>query len=131
MSLKDLEPSIVWNLFGEISKIPRQSKKEDKIRNWVKRWADKNSITWKEDETGNLLLTQDAIQGCEMYPGIILQAHLDMVAQKTPDSTHNFDIDPIAIQIVKDHVTAEGTTLGSDNGIGIAMALASLVDDSC
>lgn len=130
MDLKELEPSIVWTLFEEISKIPRQSKKEEKIRDWVKKWAETNFILWKEDETGNVLLTRNATEGCEYFPGVILQAHFDMVAQKTPESNHDFEKDPIPIQIIDDYVTADGTTLGADNGIGLSMALATLIDDS-
>jgi len=130
MDLNELEPKIVWNLFNQISKIPRQSKKEDKIREWVKNWAILNNIQFKEDKIGNLLLSQKASIGCEKYPGITLQAHLDMVAQKVTISNHNFDTDPIPVLVKTDYVTADGTTLGADNGIGMALALAALVDDS-
>jgi dipeptidase D len=130
MELKELEPSIVWTIFDKISKIPRQSKKEDKIRDWVKRWADTNSILWKEDETGNVLLIGNATEGFEYTPGVILQAHFDMVAQKIPESNHDFEKDPIPIQIIDEYVTSDGTTLGADNGIGLAIALATLIDDS-
>ncbi len=130
MDLLELEPSIVWTFFEQISKIPRQSKNEEKIRNWVKNWAETNSILWKEDETGNILLTGKATEGFEYTPGVILQAHLDMVAQKTPESSHDFEKDPIPIQIIDDYVTSDGTTLGADNGIGLAITLATLIDDS-
>ncbi len=130
MKLNGLEPAIIWNLFENISNIPRKSKQEEKIRDWVKNWANSYSIQWKEDKIGNLLLPQIASPGCESYPGVVIQAHLDMVAQKTPNSSHNFDNDPIPLQIIDDYVTADGTTLGSDNGIGMAMALATLIDDS-
>ena len=93
--VSNLEPNLVWNLFEEISKIPRQSKKEEKIRKWVKEWSGHNGIKWKEDSVGNLLLFKEATKGYEKLPGIVLQAHLDMVAQKTPESDHNFDKDPI------------------------------------
>ena len=126
--LKGLEPKIVWELFEEISRIPRESKKEEKIRDWVKAWANIYNIPAKEDKVGNILLTKEASKGCEHYPGIILQAHLDMVAQKEPSSDHDFDNDPIPLKIVNNYVTAEGTTLGADNGIGIAMCLSALID---
>ncbi|MFW9903741.1 MAG: beta-Ala-His dipeptidase [Candidatus Thorarchaeota archaeon] len=126
--LKGLEPQIVWELFEEISKIPRASKKEEKIREWVKNLADKQQISWQEDSVGNILLSVKASKGYEDYPGIILQGHLDMVAQKDPESTHDFDKDPIPIKIENDYVTAEGTTLGADNGIGVAIALAAIKD---
>ncbi len=126
--LRNLEPQIVWNLFEEISQIPRESKKEEKIRKWIKNWAQNRQMMFKEDPTGNLLLSAYASNGCENHPGVILQAHLDMVAQKTPESSHDFDNDPIPLVIVEDYVTADGTTLGADNGIGIAIALAAISD---
>jgi len=127
-SLDGLEPKIIWNLFNQISKIPRMSKHEEKIRSWVKDWAKGKKIDFKEDSVGNILLYGKATAGCEEYPGIILQGHLDMVAQKNPSSNHNFDTDPIPILIENDYVTADNTTLGADNGIGVAMALAALID---
>ncbi len=127
-ALDGLEPKIIWDLFDQISKIPRRSKHEGKIRSWVKTWANENQIDFKEDSIGNLLLRAEPSVGCEDFPGVILQGHLDMVAQKETSSTHDFDTDPIPVQIEKDYVTANGTTLGADNGIGVAMALASLID---
>ncbi len=126
--LKGLKPKIIWELFEEISRIPRESKKEEKIRAWIKAWANIYNVPVKEDKIGNILLTKDASEGCEHYPGVILQAHLDMVAQKEPSCDHDFDNDPIPLKIVDDYVTAEGTTLGADNGIGIAMCLGALID---
>lgn len=126
--LEDLDPRAVWKIFFEISQVPRKSKHEEKIRKWVKDWASKNLIKWKEDHTGNLLLMKDAVAGCEHYPGIIMQGHLDMVAQKLPESKHDFNSDPIPIQRIPDYITAKGTTLGADNGVGVAMALAVLID---
>ena len=127
-ALDGLEPKIIWDLFSQISKIPRKSKQEEKIRSWVKKWAEENQIDFKEDSIGNLLLVAEPSTGCEDFPGVILQGHLDMVAQKDSSSTHDFDTDPIPVQVEKDYVTANGTTLGADNGIGVAMALASLID---
>lgn len=126
--LGELDPKIVWELFEKISSIPRPSKKEEKIRSWVKSWAKENEIFYKEDEIGNLLLFQQATENCEDFPGVVLQTHLDMVTQKVPESPHDFDNDPIPIKIVDDFITADGTTLGADSGIGIAIALATLVD---
>jgi len=108
-ALDGLEPKIIWDLFSQISKIPRKSKQEEKIRSWVKKWAEENQIDFKEDSIGNLLLVAEPSTGCE-------------------DFTHDFDTDPIPVQVEKDYVTANGTTLGADNGIGVAMALASLID---
>ncbi|MHA2054166.1 MAG: beta-Ala-His dipeptidase [Candidatus Hodarchaeales archaeon] len=128
MMLEDLDPRIVWQIFFEISKIPRKSKHEEKIRNWIKEWASNHEISWKEDSTGNLLLIKEASPGCDHYPGVIMQGHLDMVAQKLPSSKHDFNSDPIPIQRTSNYITADGTTLGADNGIGVAMALAVLID---
>ncbi|MFX1547890.1 MAG: beta-Ala-His dipeptidase [Promethearchaeota archaeon] len=126
--LSELKPKIVWNLFEDISRIPRESKKEDKIRDWVKNWAYNHKIIVEEDLVGNLLLSINASKGCEMFPGVILQAHLDMVAQKIPEISHDFENDPISLKIINDYVTADGTTLGADNGIGVAIALAAIGD---
>ena len=126
--LDGLEPQIVFEIFSQISEIPRESKHEEKIRSWVKEFAIENKIDYKEDSIGNLLLYGKASEGCEDYPGIILQGHLDMVAQKESSSNHNFRVDPIPILVENDYITADGTTLGADNGIGVAMALAALID---
>jgi dipeptidase D len=129
--LSDLEPHEVWNIFEDISRVPRLSQKEEKIRDWVKNWADYNSISWKEDGAGNLLLSKQAATGYEYNPGIILQAHMDMVGQKEAGSSHDFENDPISLEIVNnEYIAAKGTTLGADNGIGMAIALATLTDSS-
>ena len=127
-ALDGLEPKIIFEIFSQISKIPRESKHEEKIRAWVKEFSTKNKIEYKEDSVGNLLLYGQASAGCEDYPGVILQGHLDMVAQKEPSSKHDFAKDPIPILVEEDYITADGTTLGADNGIGVAMALAALID---
>jgi len=127
-ALNGLVPEIVFGIFSQISKIPRESKHEEKIRSWVKEFATDNNVDYKEDSVGNLLLYGQASAGCEDYPGIILQGHLDMVAQKVLSSNHDFSRDPIPIIVEKDYITADGTTLGADNGIGVAMALAALID---
>ncbi|MGC9778666.1 MAG: beta-Ala-His dipeptidase [Candidatus Heimdallarchaeota archaeon] len=128
--LANLEPKIVWEIFEEITKVPRPSKKEEKIRKWVKEWAKKYNITVKkEDDVGNILLYKEASADCEDYPTLIFQAHLDMVCQKLPDIEIDFDNDPINVMIEGSNVKAKGTTLGADNGIGMAFCLASLISD--
>lgn len=125
--LENLKPEIVWQIFEEISKIPRPSKKEEKIRAWVKKWAKENDIeVKKEDATGNILLFKEASKGCEDYPTLILQAHMDMVCQKESNYEIDFENDPIKVKIINGKVTAEGTSLGADNGIGMAYSLAAL-----
>jgi dipeptidase D len=126
--LAELEPSIVWNIFEQITRVPRPSKKEEKIRAWIKQWAKKNDIkVAKEDKTGNILLTKEASKGFEDVPTLILQAHMDMVCQKLPKVEINFETDSIPIKIEGNKVLAEGTTLGADNGIGMAYGLAALI----
>jgi dipeptidase D len=127
--ISNLEPKIVWEIFEQITQVPRPSKKEEKIRAWVKEWAKKNDVeVKKEDKVGNLLLAVGATKGCEKYPTLIIQAHLDMVCQKTPDYEIDFENDPLITEIKDDLVIARGTTLGADNGIGMAFGLAALID---
>jgi dipeptidase D len=127
--LANLEPQLVWNIFEEITKIPRPSKKEEKIRSWVKKWAIKNKIAVKEDAVGNLLLSKKASPGKEKSPALVLQGHLDMVCQKTPDSKSDCETESLIVQTNNEIVTAEGTSLGADNGIGMALGLAALIDE--
>jgi len=97
--LDGLEPKIVWGIFEDITKIPRPSKKEGKIRQWIKNWAKKYNISFKEDDIGNILLSKEATQGYEDYPTLVLQAHMDMVCQKTPETEIDFENDPLKIKI--------------------------------
>jgi dipeptidase D len=126
--LADLNPPLVWRLFQAISRIPRCSKKEQKIRAWIKDWAKQRSIPCKSDAAGNLLLRRRAAPGRERIPMLVLQAHLDMVCVKADGVQMNFDTDPIPILVDGSRVRAEGTTLGADNGIGVAYCLAALID---
>lgn len=126
--LSDLDPPLVWRLFEEITRIPHCSKKEQKIRAWIKVWAKKRNIPCSEDRVGNLLLRRAASPGCEDYPTLVLQAHLDMVCVKDDGVSIDFDNDPIPVRLDGSSVSAEGTTLGADNGIGIAYCLAALID---
>lgn len=124
--LKDLEPKNVWTAFEELSRIPRCSKKEEKVQEHLEKWATKNDIGFKKDESGNVLLFREAAPGCEDYPTLILQGHQDMVCEKDLDSLHDFEKDPIPLKVEDGVVSAQGTTLGADNGIGVALALAIL-----
>ena len=128
--LSNLEPSIVWNIFEEITKIPRPSKKEEKIVAWIKDWAKENKITCKDDEVGNLILSKKATKGKEKVPTLVLQGHTDMVCQKDQDSKVDCEKDPLVVKTDNGKVYAEGTSLGADNGIGVAIALAALVDET-
>lgn len=120
-------------MFAGICAIPHPSKHEDKISAWIQSWSKEQGLTVKEDEVGNLLISKPATQGMEDRKGVILQAHMDMVPQKNTDKNHDFLTDPIEPILFNDDgdewVKANGTTLGADNGIGLASALAVLASD--
>ena len=130
MTIKDLEPKIVWNNFYGITRQPRPSKHEEKIRAYLLNWAKEHDIEAFADDTGNVILRAPATPGYENRKGVILQGHMDMVPQKTGDSSHDFLTDPISTLIDGEWVTADRTTLGADNGIGVAMGLSVLEDKS-
>ena len=124
--IRKLEPKPVWNYFHEITQIPRPSKKEKKIAEFVVKFANDHKLESKVDKVGNVIIRKPATKGMENRKGVILQAHLDMVPQKNSDKKHDFEKDPIETLIDGDWVKANGTTLGSDNGIGVSAALAVL-----
>ena len=130
-TLSHLKPSSLWQLFEKICSIPHPSKHEQQISLWIQSWAKDLGLSVKEDDIGNLAIKKPATQGMEDRKGIILQAHMDMVPQKNNDTNHDFLTDPIRPYIIdsNDWVTAEGTTLGADNGVGLASALAVLASD--
>ena len=124
MTIKDLEPKNVWKYFDEITQVPRPSKKEERIIQYIEEVAAKNQIEIKKDKAGNLLLFKPGTKGYETLPTVVLQAHLDMVCEKNSDVVFDFDKDPIRTVVDGEWLRAEGTTLGADNGIGVAAALA-------
>ena len=128
--MKTLEPTIVWNHFYEITQIPRPSKKEDKVRTYLDEFGKKHNLTTVTDKAGNVLITKPATPGYENEKTIILQAHMDMVCEKDSDVEHNFDTDPIQVIVDNGWIKAKGTTLGADNGIGMALMLAVLSSDN-
>ncbi|GAB6282584.1 MAG: aminoacyl-histidine dipeptidase [Ignavibacterium sp.] len=128
--LGHLKPSLVWNHFEEICKYPRPSKKEEKIAEYVMSVGKKNNLEVLRDKAGNVIIRKPASSGKEYLKPVILQCHLDMVAEKNRGVEHNFDKDPIQPYIDSEWVKAKGTTLGADNGIGVATALAVLEDKS-
>jgi len=132
-TLSQLKPASLWQLFEKICSIPHPSKHEQQISLWIQSWAKELGLSVKEDGVGNLFIKKPATQGMEDRQGIILQAHMDMVPQKNNDTEHNFLTDPIKPCIINesdgDWVTAEGTTLGADNGVGLASALAVLASN--
>lgn len=130
MTIKDLNPAAVWHYFHELTQIPRPSKKEGKIIAYLLDFANKHNLESKKDEAGNVLITKRATKGKENCPTVILQGHVDMVCEKNNDTEHDFDNDPIETYVDGDWLKARGTTLGADNGIGVAAALAILSDDN-
>lgn len=124
--IRKLEPTQVWNYFHEITQIPRPSKKEKKIAEFVVKFAKDHKLEVTVDKIGNVIIRKPATKGMENRKGVILQAHLDMVPQKNSDKKHDFEKDPIETIIDGEWVKANGTTLGSDNGIGVSAALAVL-----
>ena len=129
MTIKDLEPKTVWNYFHEITQAPRPSKKEGMIIRYIEDVAAKYQIAVKKDKVGNLLLFKPGTKGYESFPTVILQAHLDMVCEKNNGVNFNFDKDPIQTIVDGEWLHANGTTLGADNGIGVAAALAVITSD--
>lgn len=127
--LSGLYPTPVWNYFSEILAVPRPSKKEGKIIAWLLEFAERHSLPAKTDLAGNVLISKPATLGREMLPVVVMQSHLDMVCEKNNDVTFDFEQDKIVAQIRDGWVTASGTTLGADNGIGIAAQLALLAAD--
>lgn len=124
-----LTPAPVWRHFATLCRIPRPSKQEGPLRDHLRQWADGLGLATSVDAAGNLLVRKPASAGRERSPGVVLQGHLDMVCQKNSDSTHDFSRDPIRPVLRADgYLAAEGTTLGADNGIGVAMILAVLED---
>jgi dipeptidase D len=130
MDVKDLKPELIWHYFDEITKVPRPSKKEGKIRAFLLDFAREHHLDAKEDATGNIVIAKAATQGFESSPGVILQSHMDMVCEKNSDVIHDFENDPIETYIDGEWVRAKGTTLGADNGIGMAASLAVLASDN-
>lgn len=126
MTIKDLNPKEIWSYFYEITQIPRPSKKEEKILAYLLDFAKKHDLEAKQDKAGNILITKEATKGKENLPTIILQSHVDMVCEKNADVEHDFDNDPIETVIEGEWLKAKGTTLGADNGIGVAAQLAVL-----
>ena len=129
MTIKDLKPTELWNYFYEITQIPRPSKKEEKILAYLLDFAKKHNLEAKQDKAGNILITKEATKAKENVPTIILQSHVDMVMWENADVEHNFDTDPIETVIEGDWLKAKGTTLGADNGIGVAAQLAVLASN--
>lgn len=128
--LEGLKPAHLWKYFAQILKIPHGSGNERALGDYIMGVAKGLNLAAKRDKTGNVVISKAASPGHENAPGTILQGHLDMVCEKNSDVIHDFTKDAIVPQVKGDWVTASGTTLGSDNGIGCAAALAVMEDAS-
>ena len=128
MTIRDLQPKLVWEIFDQITAVPRPSKREEKIIEYLLDFAKRYNLDAERDQIGNVVIRKGATAGYEALPTVILQSHMDMVCEKNSDTVHNFETDPIRTKIVDGWVKAEGTTLGADCGIGMAAALAVLID---
>lgn len=128
--LQELEPYNLWRHFQTLCNTPRPSWQEETILGIFEQWADQQNLAHERDQAGNLLIRKPATSGHESAPGIVLQGHVDMVSEADVDSEHDFSRDPIQTYCQDGWLRARGTTLGADNGIGVAAALAILEDKS-
>ncbi|WP_428774605.1 aminoacyl-histidine dipeptidase [Vibrio sp.] len=127
--ISKLSPAPVWQFFDKICSIPHPSKHEEALAQYIVEWAQQKGLPVRRDPTGNVFITKPATPGMEAKKGVVLQAHIDMVPQKNEDTDHDFTQDPIQPYIDGEWVTAKGTTLGADNGMGMASCLAVLASD--
>ncbi|UCF65360.1 MAG: aminoacyl-histidine dipeptidase [bacterium] len=127
-AIEGLQPKSLWEHFYEIAQIPRCSKEEEKVKDHIIQIAKRNNLSYKMDEVGNVVIQKPASPGLENKPTIVFQGHLDMVCEKNKGTEHDFAKDPIKLKRDGDWIKADGTTLGSDNGIGVAAALAVMED---
>ncbi len=126
--IRSLEPKSLWGHFYSLTQIPRPSGHLEKIQQYLLDFSKENGIEAFLDPAGNIVMRVPATPGMENRKGVILQGHMDMVPQKSPDSKHNFETDPIETYVEDDWVKAKGTTLGSDDGIGVATVMAVMTD---
>ena len=129
-AIRNLEPKALWNKFADLNAVPRPSKKEERVIAFMKDFGKKLSLETIEDEVGNVIIRKPATSGMEDRKPIVMQSHLDMVHQKNNDTTFNFDTQGIEMYVDGDWVRAKGTTLGADNGLGVATIMAILESDS-
>lgn len=129
MKITDLKPEIVWKFFHQVTQVPRPSKKEGKMIQFLESFAQEYKIAIKKDAAGNILMSKPATPGKENLSVVILQSHMDMVCEKNNGTVHDFENDPIETVVDGEWLRANGTTLGADNGIGVAAELAILASD--
>ena len=127
--LKDLQPSLVFKYFEEISEIPRGSKNEKAVSDYLRNFGESLGLETIQDESLNIIIRKPATPGYENMPGVVLQGHMDMVCEKNKSTNHDFMKDPIKLRIDGDYIYATDTTLGADNGIAVAMGLAVLASN--
>ena len=128
-AVRNLEPKIVWNHFADLNAVPRPSKKEERVIQFMVDFGKKLNLDTLVDKVGNVIITKPATKGLEDRQTVVLQSHLDMVHQKNSDTVFDFDKEGIKMIIEGDWVTADGTTLGADNGLGVAAIMAILSSD--
>lgn len=128
MNITDLKPKLVWQCFDEITKVPRPTHHLDKMKDFLTGWAERHNLRYATDAVGNVVMYCPATPGHENAPTVVLQGHQDMVAEKRSGVDHDFLNDPITTIVDGDWVRADGTTLGADNGLGCASAMAAMID---
>jgi dipeptidase D len=126
MELSNIEPQIIWKNFSKLNAVPRPSKKEEKVIEFIKNFGENLGLQTTVDEVGNVIIKKPASAGMENRKSIVLQSHLDMVCQKNSDVNFDFDTEGIKMEIDGDWVKAKGTTLGADNGLGVATIMSIL-----
>lgn len=126
MDITQLEPQIIWKNFAALNSVPRPSKKEERVIAFMKKFGEELSLETRVDETGNVIIKKPATSGMENRKPIVMQGHLDMVCQKNNDVDFDFETQGIQMEVVGDWVKAKGTTLGADNGLGVAAIMSVL-----
>ena len=129
-NIQDLKPQGIWKSFYALTRVPRPSGHLEKIQQFLLDWAKERNIEAFKDNAGNIVMRKPATPGYENLAIVTMEGHMDMVPQKTAESTHNFETDPIETYIDGDWLKAKGTTLGADDGIGVATAMAVFEDDT-
>ena len=125
-AVRNLEPKVVWNHFADLNAVPRPSKKEERVIQFMVDFGKNLNLDTLVDKVGNVIIKKPATKGLEDRKTVVLQSHLDMVHQKNSDTVFDFDKQGIKMLIDGDWVTADGTTLGADNGLGVAAIMAIL-----
>lgn len=127
--IRNLEPKVMWSYFADLNEVPRPSKQEERVIAFIKKFGQSLNLPTYEDEVGNVIIKKPASKGMESRTTVVLQSHLDMVCQKNSDTDFDFNTEGIKMYVDGDWVKAKGTTLGSDNGIGVASIMALLASN--